>query len=421
MGHGTTKPVRVGEGLYEYTTTAGLVRYKANIKHHDKYYRKCGFSTISKARKWRQSRVGAIADGRLFPEQEQKRKHAEAAPKVLTIDDYARTWMAACEAKGLKHTTLKRYRGILNEHVLPAFGPLPISAVDRTKMRELVGHLNTKGLKPKTIQNVVMALSALYTEAIEDGWVNHNPALRPSKLIQVPKRGERVEVFTHEEELVVLQTAQEKCPHYYPFILCLFRTGLREGEAVALRPEDLDLNHRYMLIQRNFTAGRMSDTPKNRKRRTVDLSQDLRTVLRETLVIREAEAMLHGSPSEGWLFPATQGGIIRSNNFRDRVWKPLLKAAGLSYRWVHATRHTFATRMIMGGANLVYVQKQLGHSSIQITVDLYTHWIERSERKTVLEVDRLVGQPEEDGCTPGCTQARVNAKSIDMKREKWGE
>jgi hypothetical protein len=55
-------------------------------------------------------------------------------------------------------------------------------------------------------------------------------------LIQVPKRGERVEVFTHEEERLVLQTAQEKCPHYYPFILCLFRTGLREGETVALRP-----------------------------------------------------------------------------------------------------------------------------------------------------------------------------------------
>ena len=176
---------------------------------------------------------------------------------------------------------------------------------------------------------------------------------------------------------------------------------------MALRPEDLDLNHRYMLIQRNFTAGRMSDTPKSRKRRTVDLSKDLITVLRETLVVGEAEAMLQGAPREGWLFPATQGGIIRSNNFRDRIWKPLLKAAGLPYRWVHATRHTFATRMIMGGANLVYVQKQLGHSSIQITVDLYTHWIERSERKTVLEVDRLVSQPEEDGCTFGCTPEEV--------------
>src|SRR5210317_387204 len=160
MGVKRSKPIRVGEGLYEYTNAAGLVRYKASLKHHGKYHRKFGFPTISKARKWRQSRVGAIADGRLFPEQEQKRKQEEAErkkaePKVLTLADYARTWMAACEAKGLKHTTLKRYRGILDEHVLPAFGPLPIPAVDRTKVRELVGDLNTKGLKPKTIKNVV--------------------------------------------------------------------------------------------------------------------------------------------------------------------------------------------------------------------------------------------------------------------------
>jgi hypothetical protein len=106
MGEGTVKPVRVREGLYEYTTTASLVRYKASIKHHNKYYRKCGFPTISKARQWRQSRVGAIADGRLFPEHQHKRKHAEAASKVLTIADYARTWMGANRAKGLKHTTL---------------------------------------------------------------------------------------------------------------------------------------------------------------------------------------------------------------------------------------------------------------------------------------------------------------------------
>ena len=63
----------------------------------------------------------------------------------------------------------------------------------------------------------------------------------------------------------------------------------------------------------------------------------------------EAEAMLGGQSSEGWLFTTLQGEIIRSNNFRDRIWKPLLKATGVPYRWVHATRHTYATRMIMSG------------------------------------------------------------------------
>ncbi len=261
----------------------------------------------------------------------------------------------------------------------------------------------------------------MYTEAIEDGYVQHNPALKTSKLIQTPKRGEEVQVFTHEEEIRILQTAQDHCPHYYPFILCLFRTGMREGEAVALRPDDLDLQGRSVWVQRNFTAGQLSNTPKSRQRRTVDLSLDLVTVLKDYLVVREAEAMLKGQSSEGWLFATPQGEIIRSNNFRDRIWKPLLKTVGVPYRWVHATRHTFATRMIMSGANVVYVQKQLGHSSIQITVDLYTHWLQRAERKTVLEVDRLAVNPEADGCTPGCTPIRNEGKVVERKEDIWGE
>jgi len=393
----------------------------ANVKHQGRYYRKFGFPTISKAKQWRQSRKGAIADGRLFPEQEQKRKHAEAIPPVPIVRDYAPTWMGAKQAGGLKHSTLKRYQGLLNTHILPAFGSLPLSAVDRAKVREVVTVMNDQGLKPKTIKNALLALSAMYTDAIEDGHVQHNPALKPSKLIQTPKRGEQVHVFTYEEECRILQTAHEHCPHYYPFILCLFRTGMREGEAVALRPEDVDLQERYVCVQRNFTAGQLSDTPKSRQRRTVDLSSDLVTVLKDYLVVREAEAMLGGQSSEGWLFTTLQGEIIRSNNFRDRIWKPLLKAAGLPYRWVHATRHSYATRMIMSGANLVYVQKQLGHSSIQITVDLYTHWIERSKRNAVLEVDRLMMPPEADGCTSGCTQGGEKVKAIEKKEEFWGE
>ncbi len=263
----------------------------------------------------------------------------------------------------------------------------------------------------------MLCLSAIYTDAVEDGHVQHNPALKPAKLIKTTKTGHDVVPFTHEEECLVLKTAKEHCPHYYPFILLLFRTGLREGEAVALRPEDLDLRKRSVWVQRNFTAGQLSNTPKSRQKRKVDLSQDLVAVLKEYLVIREAEAVLNGLASEGWLFTAPSGAMIHSNNFRDRVWKPLLKAAQLPYLWIHSTRHTFATRLIENGANIVYVQKQLGHSSIQLTVDTYCHWIRESERNAAREVDRLIGPPEWDGCTP----EGVNGQNVERKEEKWGE
>ncbi len=397
---------RVDEGIFRYCEKGGTERYAVRLKHREKEWRKFGFPTISKARQWRDSRRGALVDGRLFPEHElaeqQRVKEAELAAaeretaeqaKGPLLKDYAAVWFAACKAKLLKHSTLLRYGGILREHLLPTFGEYRLADITRERVRQFVHSMVAANLTPKTIHNVLAALSSLFAQANEDGLAPHNPALKPSKLVRRPRKDEHVDVFTHEEEVLVLNKAQEVCPHYYPFTLCLFRTGLREGEAIALTPDDLDLAKRYVGIERNFTAGRLEDSPKNGKRRQVDLAPDLVEMLKNHVAVQEAEAALTGQPRSRWLFPTLRGEIIRSNNFRDRVWRPLLKKAGLRYRNVHSTRHTYATRMILGGANLVYVSRQLGHSSIQITVDLYTHWIERSERGHTLDVDRLQVPP----------------------------
>ena len=185
-----------------------------------------------------------------------------------------------------------------------------------------------------------------------------------------------------EEERAILATFQRQVPHYYPFVLCLFRTGMREGEAAALKPEDLDLRSRHIYIQRNFASGMyLEESPKSGKNRMVDIAADLAEQLKAWLAVREAETMASGKAASPWLFPSPEGSLIRSNNFRDRVWRTVLKEAGLRYRKVHATRHTYATRLIMAGANLVYVQRQLGHSSIKITVDLTPiGWSRRTDR-----------------------------------------
>ncbi|MBI5410501.1 MAG: site-specific integrase [Nitrospirae bacterium] len=163
---------------------------------------------------------------------------------------------------------------------------------------------------------------------------------------------------------------KDRLPHYFPFVFLLFRTGMREGEAVALRPGDVDVRSRLILVERNLASGRfLEDRPKNGRRRQVDIAADLLTVLKDHLALRCTESALFGREGPEWLFTTPEGYQIRSNNFRDRIWNPLLASLGLRYRCVHAIRHTYATRLIMAGAPLVYVQRQLGHSSIQVTVD----------------------------------------------------
>jgi len=312
---------RMDEGLFRYREKDGTERYAVRLKHREKEWRKFGFPTISKARQWRDSRRGALVDGRLLPEHElaeqQRVKEAELASaereaaeqaKGPLLKDYAAVWFDACKAKLLKHSTLLRYGGILREHLLPTFGEHRLADITRERVRQFVHSMVAANLTPKTIHNVLAALSSLFAQANEDGLVPHNPALKPSKLIRRPKKDEHVDVFTHEEEVLILSKAQEVCPHYYPLIFCLFRTGLREGEAVALTADDLDLAHRIVGIERNFTAGRLENSPKNGKRRQVDLAPDLVEMLKNHVAVQEAEAALTGQPRSRWLFPTLRGG-----------------------------------------------------------------------------------------------------------------
>ncbi|WP_447985040.1 tyrosine-type recombinase/integrase [Nitrospira sp. Nam74] len=355
----------------------------------------------------------------MFPEQERLTTEAPL------FREYAARWFQTCTGKRLKHSTIQRYESALRVYLLPAFGEMRLSEIDRGKVREFANRLTLKQIRrkgigplaPKTIHNVIRTLSAIFTLANEENVVPHNPARNPSKLIRIVRHAPRVDVFTHAEECLILDTVKACLPAYYTFILLLFRTGLRVGEAVALKSQDVDLRSRYVYIERNFTHGHLEETPKGGRSRRVDLTRDLLAVLRDHLTLQEAEAALDGERRSPWLCQSPEGQLIRGNNFRDRIWKPLLRRLGLRYRTLQAIRHTYATRLIMADANIVYVQHQLGHSTIKLTVDTYTHWLELAKRQHTLQVDRLMDAPcEEEQPNEGVTQVVTRAHADHLNK-----
>ena len=250
------------------------------------------------------SRKGRALEGRLFPELEQS-QHDQVKSCITGFEEYAQTWLETCRAKPLKYTTLRRYEGHLRKHLLPMFGRLRLDEIKRGHVRQLTAGMLEEGAHPKTIHKAVRVLSAIFSQANEDELVGHHPAKNPSKLVKVPKT-KCVEVFTPKEEQQILEMVKESLPDYYPFVLFLFRTGVREGEAVALQPGDLDFQSRYAWICRNYTAGHLEDSPKSGKSRKVDLSKDLVAVLKDHLALQEAEAALHQIPKPTWVFTSPQ-------------------------------------------------------------------------------------------------------------------
>ena len=165
-------------------------------------------------------------------------------------------------------------------------------------------------------------------------------------------------------------------PRWHAFILTGLLGGPRWGETAALRVGDVDWARGRLHVQRTVSdGGRRVERTKDHDDRWVKASPALLDALREHLDAVGLEGQVKGwNPEQRlWVFPTTAGTAVEYSAFLKRVWRPLLAQAGLAYRRYHATRHTFATWLLSDGADIRWVQRQLGHASIARTADTYGH------------------------------------------------
>ncbi len=197
-----------------------------------------------------------------------------------------------------------------------------------------------------------------------------------------------------------LAAANDVCEEYYPLFLTALRAGLRRGELVALQWGDIqfgrddDDTNRFIVVQHNYVC-REHTTTKSKKSRRVDLSRELRRVLIDLREQRLLEAFLKGKNdiSGELVFRSPEGSILDPDNLYHRYFLPVLTKAGIRKIRLHDLRHTFGSLLIQNGASIVYVKEQMGHSSIQVTVDTYGHLIPGAN---VSFVDTLDVIPEGD-------------------------
>ncbi len=127
------------------------------------------------------------------------------------------------------------------------------------------------------------------------------------------------------------------------------------------------------------------------------MSARLAMVLKQHLVDQELEALGKDRSKPEWVFCNEMGLMLDADNLRHRVFYKLLEKTGLRRIRLHDLRHTFATRLLMNGESPAYVKEQMGQSSIQVTVDLYCHWIPGSNRQAVDRLDEAEDLPEREG------------------------
>jgi len=336
----------------------------------------------------------------------------EQAESKPTLNEYSDRWFREHAEIQCKPSTVYSYRQLLRLYVKPRFGDMPLDTIKRDDVKAFITEYSSAGkLSRNTVRLMLSALRVILNHAIEDGIIDHNPAERLGRLTKTQKAKREATALTKAEAEKFLDAVRAICPEQYPLFLTALRAGLRRGELVALKWGDIQFgeneqdSNRFILVQRNYVHGKFT-TPKSKKNRRVDLSRQLRQALIELRDVQLFEAFLQGrnSIADDLVFQSGAETIVDPDNLVSRSFLPALEKAGLRKIRFHDLRHTFGSLLIQDGASLTYVKEQMGHSSIQITVDTYGHlipgadiaWVDRLDSKTTQQPNATQAQPEEE-------------------------
>lgn len=289
--------------------------------------------------------------------------------------EWGERWLAALERK---ETTRDSYRSTI-AYASEAFGSKLVRQLQPQDIAALNVSMRETGLSDSTRAKHLRVLGACLGSAVQHGYAARNPVrLLPSGEKPRPKR--RESAYFENDELPRLFAAIPEGVYRTLFLVAL-KTGMREGELFGLTWGDVDLTEKLVHVRRSYTDGHLS-VPKNHEIRDVPITDDVVDLL-------GAWWGECGSPTEGNVLVLAGGsktGYLSNSTVLRRELYPAMARAGIERvgptgekRTFHSLRHTFAKRALESGAQITWLSRHLGHSSIKVTMDVYGHF-ERAER-----------------------------------------
>jgi integrase len=310
-----------------------------------------------------------------------------------TVSGYMTRWLEDFAKGTIAPRTYHNYRLQIREHIVPAFGTMKLSKLDTPNIQALYTAKLRDGLKPSSVRYIHAVLHCALEKAVELRLIPRNPAAsaRPPKI-----RQEEITPLDVEQARLLLEAAKDD--RFECLYVLSLTCGLRMGESLGLKWSDIDLDAGTLRVHRQLQriregGGLVFSEPKNASRRTIDLPQKAVEALWSQRKRQLEEQLRAGAKwqDHGLVFVSSKGTPMDAQNIVNRYFKPLLKRAGLpDIRW-HDLRHTYATLLLARGTHPTYVQKSLGHASVQLTLDRYSHWMPSMGRNTAQGIDEALG------------------------------
>ncbi|WP_256203131.1 site-specific integrase [Pseudomonas sp. ML96] len=288
------------------------------------------------------------------------------ARRTPTFGEYAQVWLDSREIVG---STRLNYKSTLNRYWMPHFAALRLDEISAVDVRKVIAETNWAS--PGVRRNACDKLSTIFKEAVQDGTIARNPASAISRP-KLPKKV--VDPFTREEAEQIIAHMYSKLTGLLRIYACFFEfaffTGMRPGEVMALRWEEVDFQGRSAHVCRVQVKGKIHERVKTKRSRHVLLNDRALHALNEAKPLTMARSAYVFAPAT----LAKDSDWIRTCTTPREYFAKACRALGLRERRQYDTRHTYATMCLMAGMNPAFIANQLGHS-VQMLLSTYAKWL----------------------------------------------
>lgn len=293
-------------------------------------------------------------------------------PRKITVVEYLKRWLADYAKPKLSPRSYERYEGIVNLHLIPGIGSLLLSQLRSEHVQRHYAEELRSGLSASTVKYEHTVIHKALETALKWSLISHNIA----DGVDIPRpRHKEINTWNEHDVNNFLEAAKDSI--YYPLFHTALFTGMRRSELLGLQWKDIGLDqisvNRALHLLRDGTY--VFTQPKSEKsRRTIALSPSSVITLTEHKQKQRKyrSALGLSQPEDDLVFSTAEGKPFRPDTV-SRAWATMAARAGVKVIRLHDARHTHASLMLKQGVHPKIVQERLGHSSIQITLDTYSH------------------------------------------------
>ena len=331
-------------------------------------------------------------------------------PRKLTLADYVNDEWLPLMRQQVKPSTWSSYSRNLELHVLPTLGGRQLQTINPGLLNALYRQLLEngrrngapgRGLSPKTVRYVHTTLSKVFNDAVDQELLQRNPAAR-AKPPRSPRGTSTMQFWTPEELARFLEHVRDH--HWFPIWRLAAMTGMRRGEVLGLRWQDVDFDHARVAIRQTLISISYRteiSTPKTHRSRVVDLDADTLDILRKLYAERGRP------PRTTVVFVDSDGAPIHPESVRV-VFERLHPHAGVPRIRFHDLRHTHATIALRAGVPVKVISERLGHSTPAFTLQQYAHVIPGMQAEAAQQIADLI--------TDEVPETSIVVRDTDMTR-----